>query len=230
MKYIITLVILFNSIILLAQPIKFNIQGELKNNEHAKFAYLSTLSQQTTISSPKIFIISPIINGKFSFKGIFNLEGKDYQQACVFVDERSNISKEELASKFKQLIWIIGRENNLRLIVLEDLKLKIEGQDQMKVSEITAAGKLTKQLDELHLASVKGNKELLVFIKKYPDSPISFDEVKALTNMAQASNEDKIESRWGSPVEQYALLSSRLKKSIKGILLKKQLDEKYKIK
>ncbi|WP_158797885.1 hypothetical protein [Pedobacter sp. L105] len=228
MKYFITLLFVFNTLILIAQPIKFNIQGEIKNTAHAKFAYLTTLSQQTTISSPKIFIVSPIINGEFSFKGTFNLEQNDYQQACVFVDERSNISKEEIASKFKELIWVTGREGNLRMIVLEDLTLKIEGQDQMKVSEITAGGKLTKQLDELHLAFVKGDKEFLVFIKKYPDSPISFDGVKSLTNMAQASNKDKIESRWGSPVEQYELLSNRLKKSGKGIILKKQIDEKYK--
>ena len=126
MKALITLILTFNTFLTFAQNVKFNIEGRIEDTKNAKYAYLSTLSQQIPISSDKIFMITPIVDGKFGFQGVFDLDGKAYQQACVFVDERGNISKEELLSKFRQSVWLIGREENLRGIILEDLTLGIE--------------------------------------------------------------------------------------------------------
>ncbi len=228
MKALITLIFTISSFFSLAQSIKFNIQGTIKNTEHAKFAYLSTLSLQVPVSSDKIFMITPIKDGKFEFNGTFDLEGKDYQEACVFVDERSNISKEELESKFKQLIWITGRENNLRRLILEDIKFDVEERDQMKVSKIIEGGMLTRQLDMESKAVRAGNRKLQEFVKTYPDSPISLKAVETVTNLTVPSNKDRMESIYGTPLELYNLLSERLKKSKRGIDLKKDIVKKYK--
>ncbi len=209
---------------LMAQSVKFNIQGTVKNTKGAKFAYLTTLSQQIPIASDKIFIVTPIINGKFEFKGTFDLEGRDLQHACVFVDERANISKEEVASKFRQLVWVTDRDNNLKHIFLENLKLDVQEYDQMKNATVVEGGTLTKELAGWNAAMRQGDKNLVEFVRKNPDSRVSFEGVESVTRPVNPSKKDFLESRWGSPKELYALLSERLKKSKKGIALKKKVD------
>ena len=76
-----------------AQTINFTIDGNIENPLNAKYAYLSTLSQQIPISSDKIFIAVPVVNGKFEFKGSFNLEGKMMQQACIFLMIEPTLAK-----------------------------------------------------------------------------------------------------------------------------------------
>ena len=192
MRVIITLCLFINSLISLGQTIKFKVDGIVKNTKHAKFAYLTTLSQQIPISSNKIFMVTPINNGKFSFKGMFNLEGKDYQYACDIIDERGNITKEELTSKFKQLIWVTGIEKNIRLIILENLSLDVLESDQTISSKILSGGFLTNHRDKLGTAIKERNKKVLEFVKTYPDSPISFDEVEELASFINPSNKEKI--------------------------------------
>ncbi|MET3115608.1 hypothetical protein AAKU52_003358 [Pedobacter sp. CG_S7] len=226
MKGLITLTILLISFSLSAQSVKFNLQGSVKDTKNAKFAFISTLSQQVTISSPKIFMVTPIVNGKFQFNDTFDLEGKQYQNACVFVDERGNISKEELAFKFKQLVWVTGRENHLRRIILENIKLDIEQRDQMITSKIVSGGTLTKQLDENNQAVRDKNRKLLEFIKKYPDSPVSLIAVKDNNSIFDPSNKEKYESNYGLPSELFILLSERLRKSKEGLKLIKEINKK----
>lgn len=221
--------LIFTSFALLstAKTIEYKIQGNVKDMTHARFAYLSTLSQNRTISSSKIFMVEPIINGEFSFNGSFDLEDKDFQDACVFIDERGNISKEELTSKFEQLIWVTGRDNNLRSIILEDLKLDIEDLNKVKISKVVSEGLLTKQSDEASKAVRAKNRKLLGFVKKHPDSPISFREVGEVTSLFELSRKERYESLWGSPIELYAVLSKRLQNSKRGIALKKEIYDKY---
>ncbi|MDR6784079.1 hypothetical protein ABIE26_002532 [Pedobacter africanus] len=227
MKALITLILISNTYLVFAQDVNFNIQGRIEDTKNAKYAYLSTLSQRIPISSDKIFMITPIVDGKFGFQGVFDLQGRTYQQACVFVDERGNISKEELLSKFRKLVWVIGREENLREIILEDLTLDIDEPAKIIYSKVVERGTLTKQLDEYNENSRSGRK-MLDFVKKYPDSPFTFEVIRSLTSVIVPANRDRIESKTGSLSGLYALLSERLKNSKEGISLKQQIDKKSK--
>jgi hypothetical protein len=226
MKALITLAILNISLSLSAQTISFNVQGTVKDTKDAKFAYMSTLSQQIPISSDKVFIVTPIVNGTFQLTGKFDLEGKPLQYACVFVDERGDITKEELQLKFKELIWVTERDNNLRKIILENLKLDIEQRDQMIASKIISGGGMTKQLDEHKLAIRAKNRKLIGFISKYPNSPVSLVAVEEYTAFFYPPDKEKFKGWFGLPSELYALLSPRLKDSNEGQALKKKIEQK----
>lgn len=212
-----------------AQITKFTIKGVIANTDSIKYAYLTTLSQQIPISDEKIFMVTPVVDGKFEFNGTFDLEGKDYQYASVFVEERGNISKEEALSKFRNLIWVTGRRRNARLLVLENLTLSIDEYGKTKVSKIIEGGILTKQDDEYKMAIRDGGRQLISFIKKYPDSPISYSCVKETTSLFDAAHRDKFTSLWGSPSELFNELSPKLKNSKQGIELKKSIDAKAKL-
>jgi hypothetical protein len=226
MKAFITLVILNISLSLSAQTISFSVRGTVKDTKDAKFAYMSTLSQQIPISSDKVFIVSPIVNGEFQLTGKFDLEGKPLQYACVFVDERGDISKEELKLKFKELIWVTGRDNNLRKIILENLRLEIEQRDQMKASKIVSGGGMTKQLDEHNQAFRAKNRKLIGFISKYPNSPVSLVVLEEYTAFFYPPDKEKYKGWFGLPSELYTLLSAKLKNSKEGQDLKKKIEQK----
>lgn len=221
-------VLMFFSCTVHAQTIKFTIKGTIANTDSIKYAYLTTLSQQIPISSDKIFMVVPVVNGKFEFKGDFDLKGEDFQFANVFVEERGNITKEEALSKFRRLIWVTGVRKNTRIIILENLTLLINAYGETKKAIISEGGVLTKQNDEIIAATRAGNREMIQFIKRHPNSRISFYEVKNFTSSYDAANKDKIESIWGSPSELFNALSAELKNSKKGIALKKRIDEKTK--
>lgn len=163
-----------------AQTINFKINGEILNSKNASYAYLTTLSQQIPISSDKIFIKVPVVNGKFEFNSSFDLEGKNFQFAAVFFDERGNITKEEVALKFKNIIWVTEREPNLLKIVLEDMTIQSKGRDEMLTAEITENGIYTKQYNEYRIAARAGRRDLVDFIIKYKDSPISLEALQSL--------------------------------------------------
>lgn len=226
MRAFIVLYLLIQSFLSSGQTITFNVAGLVKNTENAKFAYLTTLSQQIPISSDKIFMVTPIKSGKFNFNGNFSLQGKDFQYACVIIDERGDISKDELQSKFKELIWVTGREENIRIIILENIKLDIQKRDETITAKIITGGVFTKQRDELDVAVRSRNKKVLEFIKKYPDSPLSFTEVEETAEFISSFNKDKIESRVGSLTDLYNALSNKIRLSNRGLALKKIIVEK----
>ena len=220
MKKLFLLVLLLQPFLMYGQLIKFKVSGTVKDVKQAKFAYLSTLSQRIPISSSKVFIVTPVLDGKFEFVGTFDLEGKEYQHGCVFVDERGNISMEELESKFRQLVWLVGRENNLRGIILEDVQLEADSPDKMNTSVVVGGGILTQQMDESNEAFKIKNRKMLEFVKKYPDSPVSFDAVSSISEPLPKLKRDRLNGIWGSPKELYYLLSERLRNSKKGQELK----------
>lgn len=212
------------SFLVKAQSISFKIDGLVEDTKGAKFAYLSTLSQQIPISSDKLFLMVPVVDGKFEFKGSFDLEGKSIQWANIFFDERGNITNDELALKFKNLIWVSGRDPHLIKIVLEDLSLQVKSREETKMAVVTKDGTYTKQSYDLLEATRrrgKDAKELASFIKTYPNSPIS---LKALLSISFSSNEEK------NNVEPIATLFKGLTKEIQmskeGIAMKKELNIK----
>jgi hypothetical protein len=224
MKWFVALIFTFNSFFLSAQVMKFRIQGTVQDTEHARFAYLSTSSHQINISSSKIFMVTPVVNGKFEFNGTFDLDGKYYQHACIIIDDRGTISKDELASRFRSLVWVVGRESNIKHIVLEDMKLDIEGRDQANTSKILEGGTLTRQFEEEGQAVRAGDRKLMGFVKKYRDSPIALDAVQQVSDMTTLANRDKLAALWGKPSELYVLLSDRLKNTKQGLSLKKEIN------
>jgi hypothetical protein len=228
MKRCLVIIAIFFASSAIAQNINFTVKGEISNTDSIRYAYLTTLSQQIPISSDKIVMVTPVINGKFEFKGVFDLEGKDYQYASVFLEERGNISKEEALSKFRNLIWVTGLRKNARLIVLEDLTMSIDNYGKTKESKITEKGILTRQSDDVTEAIKARNRKIIAFVKKYSDSPVAFYQVEQITSMFDDSSKDRMQSIWGSPLELFNELSPRLKNSKKGLELKKSIDDKVK--
>jgi hypothetical protein len=220
MKTLFTIIASLFYYTLSAQTINFTIDGNIENPLHAKYAYLSTLSQQIPISSDKIFIAVPVVNGKFEFKGSFNLEGKMMQQACIFFDDRANISKDELALKFKNLIWVTGREPHLLRIILENLSLQVKGRDENSIANVTNNGIYTKQYYEYILANKKGRKELVDFIKKYKNSPISLIALQSVYFREEEQNSRETVSSL------FNELTLPIKTSKEGQAMKKSLSIK----
>ncbi|WP_316736173.1 TlpA disulfide reductase family protein [Pedobacter aquatilis] len=227
MKFYLLTLLLCSSVFANAQLLNFNIQGEIKDTTGAKFAYLTTKTQQLTIASDKIFMVSPIIDGKFNFKGTFDLGDKKFQHATIIIDKRGNITKEEAASRFDNFIWI-SEKSNMRNIILESLKINIENIQSVKMASIVEKGTLTKNLDSIGLAYRTGNRKMLTVIKQFSNSPLSFDVVRRNTANFSAEDADYTESREGLPLEQFNQLSSDIKMSKDGLALKKKIDTKSK--
>lgn len=228
MKLFLTTTLLFLPFIAFGQEFSYKIKGIVNKQDGVKYAYLTTLSHQTTISSGKIFSMVPIIDGKFEFDGTFDLEGKKYQNACVFIDQRNNITKDEVISKFKQLVWVVGRDNNLKPIILEDITIEVNQSNNMSLSAILDKGTLTLQYYQSIEASNSGDKTLVDFIKKYPDSPISFNAVIEVNEMIDITDKERLEAIWGTREELFMALSENLRNSKEGIALRKKIDDKFK--
>lgn len=224
MKIVFVLLMSSLSVLVQAQSISFKIDGLVEDTKGAKFAYLSTLSQQIQISSDKLFLMVPIVDGKFEFKGSFDLEGKSIQWASIFFDERGNITKDELALKFKNLIWVTGRDPHLIKIVLEDLSLQVKSREETKMAIVTKNGIYTKQSYDLLDAvrrSGKDTKELASFIKTHPNSPIS---LKALLSVSFSSADERRDVE--SVTTLFKGLTKEIQTSKEGIAMKKELNIK----
>lgn len=173
-------------------------------------------------------MVSPIVNGKFDFKGTFDLGDKKFQYATIIIDKRGNISKEEAASKFDNFIWLSSKAF-MRNIILESLKINIEDKQSVANAVIVEKGLLTKNLDSLNDAQRKGNRKLISAIKKYPNSPVSFSRVKDVLSYITLDNAESINSNYGTPIELFNQLSPALRLSKDGLALKKKIDAKNKL-
>lgn len=203
------------------QVIKFKINGVVQNLKDAKYAYLTTLSQQVTIASDKVFIKVPIVDGKFEFNGSFDLEGRDIQFANIFLDERGNITKEEVASKFKNLIWVSGRENFLFKAILENFSFFTKSREDIFASDVTKEGTINKDFIAYHTAIKAGRQQLISFIKSHITSPISLLALQSISFMGDASSKPG-----DSMTELFNNLSPKVKNSSDGKLMKEKLNIK----
>lgn len=203
------------------QVLPFKINGVVENSKGVKYAYLTTLSQQIPISSEKIFIKAPIIDGKFEFNGSFDLESKDFQFANIFLEQRGNITKEEVALKFKNLIWISGRENFLFKVVLENFSFFTKSPEDIFSATITKEGGLNKDFMAYRIAVKAGRAPLINFIKSHKTSPISLIALQSLSFMG-----DAIDKPGESIEELFYSLSSKIMNSSDGKSMKKILKIK----
>jgi len=227
MRTYLTFLFFLCSLTATAQTVNFNIEGNVENTEGANFAYLTTKTQRRPTASDKIFMATPIVDGKFSFKGAFDLGDRKFQHATIFIHKRGDVSKEEAASRFANMIWT-SYKPNMRNIILESLKINIKDIQSVKNAVIVEKGILTNHLDSLEEASRNGNRKLISAIKKYPNSPISFSIVQGIAADLQTDNLDVIESDKGLPLELFSQLSPALKMSKDGLVLKKKIDTKSK--
>ena len=201
-----------------AQTINYKIEGKIKNPENSKYAYL--------IIRGKKPIVKPIINGEFIFKDTIDLGLGFYKGGYLLLENRGNITSEEVSSKLKQGIWKLGVTSNLKNIALEDIKLDIEGSNIIDAA-IIEGGELTRQMDELNQERKINN--FKAFIIKYPDSPVSISFISSILYSFGIPMElAELERRHGSPRELFPLLSEKLRMSKKGIEVKRSIDEAYK--
>jgi hypothetical protein len=203
---------------LAAQTVSFSIQGTLKEEGKAKYIYMySTYGQQ-------VFSKYPIQGNAFTITGKAELEGEFYKTAILFIDERGDISADEVKSKLDQQIWMPGRTPQLKIVVLEDMELEIPSSDRLNELQIVSGGILSRQYGEAGTAaSQRKTKE---FIEKHADSPVSLYILQPLIKLFDIIPErDHLINLYGEPKQLYALLSDRLKNSKQGMALKKAIDE-----
>lgn len=202
----------------IAQTVKYNIQGTIENPENAKFAYL-------IIRGKKAFV-EPVVDGKFAFKDTIALGPGFYRGGYLLLENRGNITAEEVYSKLSQQVWRMGVTPNLRNIALEETKFAIDAADKLLDAKVVQGGELTKQMEEL--AQAKKERNYKAFVLKYPDSPVSISFISGIPHAFGIPMElAEIERRHGSPRELFPLLSERLRNSEKGLELKKVIDEAY---
>jgi hypothetical protein len=229
-KNTLAILTLLLSLNLSAQTISYNVSGGVKNPGKAKFVYLTTLQQIIRQSDDRIFMVQPITDKNFEFKGTYDLKGKDYQPAFIFVDQRGNISLEELKSKLRNIVIVAEAENNFRLLMLENLKLSINNDVEVKTSTVTEGGKLTKQVDERNQAMRQGAGKLVNFVSAHAGSLVALAAVEEVADGVNASNKDKLGAIWGTPMQLYNQLSPALKSSKRGIAVKKKILAKQSVK
>lgn len=203
----------------IAQTVQFNVKGTVNNHEKPNYAYL------VNSGGRQLFMMTPIVNGAFQFKGSADLEGEFLKYAYLILDERANITAEEANSKLKQRVWNVRETPSLISFVLEDITFEIEAPEKVNSAKVVEGGFMTKQSKEYGQAI--RDKDQITFIKKYPDSPIGLYGLQVLLRFFELPDKDKSEGTWGDPREMYGLLSERLKGSKQGIALKKKLDEIY---
>jgi hypothetical protein len=202
-----------------AQIVHYNISGIIKDAEQAKYAYL-------IIRGKKAFV-TPVIDGKFSFKDTIALGPGFYRGGYLLLDTRGNITVEEVDSKLKQQVWRMGVTPNLRNIALEETQFAIEAGDKLLDATIVKGGELTRQMKELD--EFRKERNFKAFVLKYPDSPVSISFISSIPrSFGIPMALEKIEQRVGSPRELFPLLSERLRTSEKGIEVKRIIDEAYK--
>ena len=202
-----------------AQTVHYNITGTIKNPENAKYAYL-------IIRGKKAFA-EPIVDGKFSFKDTIALGPGFYRGGYLLLDNRGNITAEEVDSKLRQQVWRMGVTPNLRNIALEETQFAIETADKLLDATIVRGGELTRQMAEF--SEFRKERNFKGFVLKYPDSPVSISFISSIPRSFGLPMElEEIERRFGSPRELFPLLSERLRTSEKGMEVKRVIDEAYK--
>ncbi len=212
MKHLIFFVFAFIPMILSAQTVDFSIEG-VGNPGNAKYAYLYMSKDRLEKTEFK--------EGRFKIEGKINLNGQFYRTGLLFLDERNDISFEEVESKLKEHVWLPGRDQFIKSIVLEEIKIEITEPDKLSDVNFTK-GVLTQKMVESRIAAKEGNP--INFIRKYPDSPVGLYTVSSLVPFYELPG-GKARERWGSISEMYDQLSERLKNSEQGVALKKKIDQ-----
>lgn len=217
MKILLRLFFLCLPFALNAQSIHYKIEGVVKEGGDAKYAYLATPLDG------KLFKVVPIINNTFTFSGTDSIGGL-YVPTCLFIDSRGNITKEELKSKITQMVWYMGR-SRLKRILLEDVKFRIENKEIINAAKIIEGGKLTREWDEKNECVSKGDRSLIDFVQKHPDSPVSLIAVLEIAKFWKLPVKEKITNKWGTPNELFVLLSKDSQNSSMGLSIKQLIAE-----
>ncbi|TDO20822.1 hypothetical protein [Pedobacter duraquae] len=227
MKTRLILLFLMGPLWLTAQNINYVIDGQILDTTNARYAYLMTISYQVALSSDKVFQVEPVTDGKFEFKGNFDLAGRPYQEASIFFSRRGNISKEEIQSKYRNFVWPSRYDRVVKTITLDSMTLEVSSAINARDAKIVAGGKLAALYDAYALSSKNDYKDVLELIKHNPDSQATFDTINSLSG--RFSYKDEIPTFWGTPLTLFPLLSERLRNSQAGKILKAKIDNDSKL-
>ncbi|RLJ77399.1 hypothetical protein [Pedobacter alluvionis] len=203
-----------------AQTIKFTVEGLVQKPKNAKFVYL--VSETLVVGKPDLFLVMPMEGNQFKIPATCNLEGGLLRKGFIFLDERGDITLNDVKSKIKQKVWFVGASANLKSIYLEDVKLDIENPYNLQSAKIIGGGIYLQQSKDATQAL--RDKKFLSFIKKNADSPVALSELDNFILFANIPGFIK-DFDFSSPMQLYGALSSRLKNSKEGKAVKKKIDE-----
>lgn len=205
-----------------AQTIKFTVEGLVQKPKNAKFAYL--VSETPVAGKPDLFLVRPMEGNQFKIPATCSLEGGLLRKGFIFLDERGDITLNEVKSKIKQKVWYVSGSANLKSLYLENIKLDIENPFNLQPAKIVSGGIYLQQ--SIDAMQAFREKKFLDFIKKNADSPIALMELSNLMPIYYGlSRSSGMGFDFGSPVELYGALSKRLKESKDGLAIKRKIDE-----
>lgn len=220
MRFTVIILFLFPTF-LYAQITKFKIEGSIIDSTDAQYAYLVGPSKKDTL-----FKNVKVVDRSFLFNDSCDLDKEFFRYGFIFFDNRPNVSLAEIASKLKTRIWLVGASNELRYIVLEDVKLSFQNAKDAKNSKILGGGIFAKQIEELN--KMRKSYTTSEFIKQHPDSPVSLYCLIGNINFYEAPvKKSELEEMWGNPKELFEVLSDRLKNSVLGKELKLKIAKYY---
>ena len=213
-KHLLIGLMLFSSQ-LKAQEITYAIKGEIKTKpKEAYYAYM--------VRKDEIFEKSAIVKGTFSFEGKTNLGEDQFKSVYIIIDKSATITLAELISKEKNQIWVPGRDENTKTVVLEEVSLIADSVQNIRDAKITTGGIKTLKLDERTQALKE--RKLPEFIKANSGSMLSLGAIEQVIKYYRLAPE-RAERAFGNIKEMYNTLTDELKQTEKGKLLKKQIDE-----
>ncbi|MBO9676339.1 MAG: hypothetical protein J7577_23055 [Sphingobacteriaceae bacterium] len=215
------LLLLLLPIMTFGQVVNYHIKVLLAPEVQSKYAYLAMPKNLSSTQDTGKFTMVPIKDSRAEFKGTVQLGDDILKTAYIFVDDRSNITMPETISKIRERIWSI----KARHIVVEDITLNIKNQDSVGYANIASDGKLTKEMEEYYQMLDKDNE--VGFFKKYPDSPMSLLQLKAVVMMYELPLRPRLEAMGRDPRAYYQLLSERLRSTRQGVELKKRMDRLF---
>lgn len=220
MKILVFLGMLIWTTGLFAQSFTFEVKGRINESEGEKYAYLYSAGNKD------LFLKVPVVGGTFKFKSNADLDGSLLRWSIIFVEGRNNVTAAEVKKNLESKSWLPGGTPKIINIILENIDLDIKQGSQINYAKITSEGVFNKQLKELRNTGNTKGINAFDFIKKYPNSPVSLDELQSAVNFSKILPEAKIKQVFGgSPKQMYMMLSNRLKQSKEGKLIKIKIDE-----
>lgn len=189
----------------------YKISGLVGDLGNAKYAYLYIAGEP--------LIKELVINNRFKVEGLDTLKIDSYKFGYLFLDERDDISADEIKLNLERRIWTTTRPDYVKYIILEDICFEITSPDKIKEANIKMEGKLNELLAK-SLIAAKSFK-LNEFVLENSDSPMSLDVLSGIVKYAALTNTYP----FGNPLELFNLLSERMKKTEKGKNIRNMIDD-----
>jgi hypothetical protein len=199
--------------VLIAQTVKYQINGKIGVSQNQYYAYLYAKNALEKIK---------IQNGEFKFSGQAEIGTNLMVSGFLFIDKRANITAEEITAVKQHPTILKDKYNSFRL-VLENMTIYIANPEKTDTLKFEAGGVLNKILLESY--TYLKNRKFLDFFSKYPDSPVSASLLNLAVKLRKTPMRKQENAERYRVKEAYDLLSEKLKETTYVKQLKLEIDK-----